>query len=146
MVPLSGVAVFGSHGVERSAVRAVPRKLRAIARRAARIAREATVWVREFAGVEIERKPFGLAFHHRTLDAGAWPRFRRRLRASLARADTLDSSSSRKARRRNAAGGLGKGWLRAGGRARARTQGTILVAIGDDRTDEDLFAALAGRA
>lgn len=148
MVPLSGVAIFGSHGVERGKARAVPRKLRAVARRAAQITREATVWIRAFSGVEIERKPFGFAFHHRTLDAGARPRFRRRLRAWLARADTRGLELLRGKRVvEMRPTGLGKGLVarRWPAARHARRGDHSLVAIGDDRTDEDLFAALAGR-
>jgi trehalose-phosphatase len=148
MVPLAGVAIFGSHGIERLDARPAPRRLRAIARRAARIAREATVLFRAFSGVEIERKPFGFAFHHRALDAKARSRFRRRLRTWLARIDTLGLEllhGKRVVEMRPT--GMGKGVVarRWSAARRARPGDHSLVAIGDDRTDEDLFAALGGR-
>jgi len=96
----------------------------------------------------VERKPFGFAFHHRTLHATARPRFRRRLRAWLAGRDTRGFElllGKRVLELRPS--GLGKGLVaRRWPAARSARRGDLsLVAIGDDRTDEDLFAALAGR-
>lgn len=148
MVPLSGVAIFGSHGIERGDARTVPRKLRATARRAARIARQARDWILAFRGVEVERKPFGLAFHHRKLEAAARSHFRRRMRAWLAGRDTrgLELLHGKRIVEMRPAG-MGKGLVarRWPAARRARPGDRSLVAIGDDRTDEDLFAALAGR-
>jgi trehalose-phosphatase len=148
MVPLPGVTVFGSHGIERGESRSIPRRLRAIALRAALMAQQARDWIRDFRGVEVERKPFGFAIHHRTLEATVRPRFRRRLRAWLAGRDTrgLELHHGRRVIELRPAG-LGKGLVaRRWPAARlARRGDRSLVAIGDDRTDEDLFAALAGR-
>jgi len=148
MMPLQGVTLFGSHGIERSTPHIVPRRLRAIAVRAASIARQASLWIRAFRGVEVERKPFGFALHHRTLEATARPRFRRRLRAWLAGRDLrgLELHRGKRILELRPAG-LGKGLVarRWPAARRARRGDHSLVAIGDDRTDEDLFTALAGR-
>jgi trehalose-6-phosphatase len=121
MVPLSGVSIFGSHGIERSTARAVPRRLRAIARRAAQIARQARVWFRAFSGVEIERKPlaspFTTALESKARTGSSPP-------ASVAQTARHAGIrvAPRKARRRAAP--AGKGLLRAGGPPRRARPGT----------------------
>jgi trehalose-phosphatase len=148
LVPLPGVVVFGSHGIERHGAPSSSKRLRRIARRVGRITRAAPAVTRGFAGVIVERKPFGCAFHHRALDARARERFRRRLALWLSERDTRGLAlleGNRVVELRPA--GLDKGVvLRRWHPARsAKPSDRSLVAIGDDRTDEDLFAACARR-
>jgi len=148
LVPLPGVVIFGSHGIERYGAPSSSKRLRLIARRVARIARASRGVTRGFAGVLVERKPFGCAFHHRALDARARARFLRRLRVWLSERDLrglalLDGNRVVELR----PAGLDKGVVvRRWHAARsAEPSDRSLVAIGDDRTDEDLFAACAHR-
>ena len=148
LVPLPGVTIFGSHGIERGDAARVSRPLRAAARRADSIAREARGLVRKFRGVTIERKPFGCAFHHRALHGPARASFLRELRAWLAERDTtgLELLDGKRVVELRPAG-RGKGSIvRLWPAARAVRNGDrSLVAIGDDLADEELFAALRGR-
>jgi trehalose-phosphatase len=148
MVPVHGVTVFGSHGIEREGAPTVSRSLRVTARRAAALAREAAGLVRAFPGVQLERKPFGCAFHHRALHGAARARFLRELRGWLAARDTrglelIDGKRVVELRPE----GHGKGAvLRMWPAARAVRGGDrSVVAIGDDVADEELFAALGSR-
>ena len=148
LVPDPAVVVFGSHGLERHGAASPLAHLRLIARRAARIARAGRALSTEFEGVIVERKPFGCAFHHRALDPRSRARFRRRLVAWLSKRDTrglalLDGNRVVELR----PAGLDKGLVLRRWRAArsARPTDRSLVAIGDDRTDEDLFAACADR-
>jgi trehalose-phosphatase len=148
LMPIAGVAVFGSHGIEKSGARTASRALRLLAARAARIARDARAWTRDIPGVAVELKPFGCAFHDRALEAKTRPQFRRRLSVWLATHDTRGFDLLRgKCVVELRPAGLGKELVaRRWAPARtARPGDRSLVAIGDDRTDEDLFAALDGR-
>ncbi len=148
LAPVAGVEVSGSHGIEGPGEAAAPRALRAAGERSARIARAARRWVREFPGAHVERKPFGCAFHYRMVDSSARARFLARLRAwlperDLRGLDVLDGRDVVELR----PSGLGKGLIaRRWPAARSAGRDASLVAIGDDLTDEDLFAALAGHA
>lgn|GEM_PF-1701931 len=143
LVPVPRITVFGSHGLE-GAHRTLPRAARAVRARLARLARAAAREASRFPGVRLERKPVGLAFHDRALAPAARRRWRRRVAAWLSGCD-LDGLEVlrgkcvielRPAR-------LGKERvLRAWRPARARAGDRSLVAVGDDGTDEDLFAAL----
>jgi trehalose-phosphatase len=148
MVPVSGVTVFGSHGIEHSGRSRLSLRLRTIAARSARIAGRVREWTGEFGGVVIERKPFGCAFHYRALPAVKRARFRRRLHAWLEDHDTrgLEVLQGKCVVELRPAG-FSKGLAaRRWPAARAPRRGDrSLVAIGDDRTDEDLFAALRRR-
>jgi trehalose-phosphatase len=148
MVPVRGVMVFGSHGIERGGAFPVSRPLRSAAKRARSLARQARDLIRSFPGAELERKPFGCAFHYRALHGEVRARFLRRLRAWLAGHDTrgLELLRGRDAVELRPEG-RGKGEiLRLWPAARAVRQGDrSLVAIGDDVADEELFAALNGR-
>jgi len=148
MVPLVGLAIFGSHGLEVEGASSGSRVLHEAARRAAAIAREAREFVRAFPGASVELKPFGCAFHHRALSRATRTRFKRMLEAWLAVRDTrglerLEGDGLLELR----PSGSGKAAVL--GRwppARAARRGDrSFVAIGDDRADEELFAALDGR-
>jgi len=148
MVPLSGLAIFGSHGLEVDGGSSGSQAHHEAARRATSIAREARELIRAFPGASVESKPFGCAFHHRALSRATRTRFKRELEAWLALRDTRGLERL-----------LGNGVieLRPSGSgkalvldrwppARAARRGDrSFVAIGDDRADEELFAALNGR-
>ena len=148
LVPVPGVVVFGSHGIERDGAPPTSKRFREAGRRAARLARAARAAFGEFDGVLIERKPFGCAFHHRALDARTRQRFLRRLHAWLLVRDTrgLALLDGRRVVELRPAG-VGKGVVaRRWPPARTAKPGDhSLVAIGDDVTDEELFTALSGR-
>jgi trehalose-phosphatase len=148
MLPLDGVAIFGSHGLEANGASNGTRVLREAAGRAASIARDARRFLRAFPGASVERKPFGCAFHHRGLTRAARARFRRELDLWLAGRDTrglarLEGDGIIELR----PSGSGKAdVLTRWPPARAARRGDrSFVAIGDDRADEELFEALAGR-
>ncbi len=145
MVPIPGIEVHGCHGLEREGG-GVPRRWRALAARLGRIGDHARGLVSDFPGVVIERKPIGLAFHDRRLTAAGRARWLRALSLWLASQDLTGAeviggkriTELRPARAGKA--GIAPRLLRAGRMDRS------VVVIGDDRTDEELFEALGGRA
>jgi trehalose-phosphatase len=148
MVPLPGVAIFGSHGLEDGTGAIRTRTLREASRRAASIAHAARGLLRAFPGASVERKPFGCAFHHRALDRAARARFLRALRAWLAEQETrgLEILRGRGVIELRPSGSGKADVLGRWPAARAARRGDrSFVAIGDDRSDEELFAALGGR-
>ena len=148
MVPLPGVAVFGSHGIEREGAWRFPPRLVAASARAAALARSARGFVRAFPGVTVERKPFGCAFHYRALDTVARARFLRELRVWLGERDTeglelLTGKGLVELRpERFGKGKVVRDWPAA---RVVRRNDPSFVAIGDDLADEELFAAVNGR-
>ncbi len=147
VVRLPGLLVFGSHGAESgSGIR--PRvgwlqrtRLRALSERARRLARDVP-------GAQVEEKPAGLAIHDRNVaarDLGAWRRSVRALLASsdLAGLEVLSGHRLTEVRVR----GHHKGRVvrQLVPECRPARCDASLVAIGDDRTDEDLFAAVQPR-
>jgi trehalose-phosphatase len=148
MVPLPGVAIFGSHGLEREGASRIPLRAREAALRAERIARLTRDWASELRHVRVELKPFGCAFHHRALDPGERSHFTRWLRAWLADCDMrgLELVAGKRLIELRPAG-FGKELVaRRWAPARSARRGDrSLVAIGDDWSDEALFAALRDR-
>ena len=148
LVPLPDVLVFGSHGAEDERGRLLVPDAAALAARLDDLAAAARPLVARFAGAWIERKPAGLAIHDRLVagDArGAWAEARdawvagRDLRGIALRpgACVLELRAA----------GFDKGLVarRFAARWAAETSDESLVTLGDDRTDEDLFAAVEGR-
>lgn len=148
LVPLPGVLVFGSHGAEDERGRLLVPDAAALAARLDDLAAAARPLVARFAGAWIERKPAGLAIHDRLVagDArAAWAEARdawvagRDLRGIALRhgACVLELRAA----------GFDKGLVarRFAARWAAETSDESLVTLGDDRTDEDLFAAVEGR-
>ena len=145
MVPVSGVAIFGSHGLERPG-RPLPHRFDAVRARIGRMARHASDVAAPFPRVRVERKPVGLAFHDRALAHGERARWHRRLAAWLATQDLSGLQvlhGKRVIELRPAGVDKGavissfppsRGWHRFD---------PSLVVIGDDRTDEDLFDAVS---
>jgi trehalose-phosphatase len=149
MVPVAGVRIFGSHGLEgtwRVAKRraAPPRSHRRIERLAAAARRLAATT----PGVLIERKPAGVAFHDRRVPRRLRASWRRRLETWLANRDLsgLDRLDGKCVVELRPAG-VHKGRIVEAlpRRPGAPRPDASLVGIGDDRTDEDLFRALRGR-
>ena len=146
LVPIPGVVVFGSHGAEDETGKLVldqgglGLRLDGLARSAERLAAS-------FPGVLIERKPAGIALHHRALAGELRERWVARRDAW---ADGLDLA----------------GLLRTPGdcvlelRAQGATKGSVarryvpqadaclpdesFVVLGDDVTDEDMFRVVSG--
>jgi trehalose 6-phosphate synthase/phosphatase len=147
MVPLRGVRVFGSHGLEgswgpRRRGRAVPVRLR---RRLAALARSAKTLAAGTPGAWVERKPAGVAIHDRSVPRSrlaAWRRRRSRWLAGqeLEGLEKLAGKRVLELRPEGVHKGRVVAQLPLPGRADAS-----LIAIGDDRTDEDLFRAVRGR-
>lgn len=148
--PLAGLDLAGSHGAERAweppnaarpaaaAGRRAARKLERTVRRALR---------RAPPELHVESKPFGVAVHVRPLPPplrAVWlAAAERALRAALPggyrllRGDCVVEARPRGANKGRVARRLRRGPV--------RWRGLPLCAAGDDRTDEDLFAALGPR-
>jgi trehalose 6-phosphate phosphatase len=149
MVPVPGVRVFGSHGLERPRGRGrhvalAPRIRRRLALLAAAGARLAS----GIDGARVESKPAGVAFHDRTIPRPGLARWRRGVRELLAASDLAGLEVIRGHRVVEVRPeGVHKGTvLDAAGRLPAKGKpDPSLVALGDDRTDEDLFRAIGGR-
>jgi trehalose-phosphatase len=149
MVPVSGVRVFGSHGLEgawRGTQRrpTAPRSHRRIQRLAAAARRLAATT----PGVLVEHKPAGVAVHDRRVPRRLRASWRRRLETWLAEQDLsglarLDGKCVVELR----PAGVHKGLIVEAlpHHSGAPRPDASLVGIGDDRTDEDMFRALRGR-
>jgi trehalose 6-phosphate phosphatase len=149
MLPLRGLRVFGSHGLEgswtgrgRTALDATRR------RRLARLARAGAALADRFPGALVERKPAGVAFHDRNVSSRLLGQWRRQLRETLSGEDLtgLEVLPGRRVLEIRPTG-VHKGTVVQAfvESRRLRTKDESLVAIGDDRTDEDLFRAIRGR-
>ena len=148
LVPLPGVLVFGSHGAEDERGRLLVPDAAALAARLDELAAAARPLLARFAGAWLERKPAGLALHDRLLPSetrGAWTEAREAWLAER-RLEGIDACRGACVLELRAAG-FDKGLVarRTAPSATAETSDESLVAMGDDRTDEDLFAALEGR-
>ncbi|MBI5502022.1 MAG: trehalose-phosphatase [Deltaproteobacteria bacterium] len=144
--PLPGLDLAGSHGGElataegKAAVRPDRRggAARAMERALRRALRSCP------AGLRVERKPAGVAVHVRGIPARGRFVWLGRARAAVAAAlppgfELIEGSWVIEARRH----GTHKGRIPAGLRRASRSWRVLpVVAVGDDRTDEDLFAAL----
>ena len=147
MVPVAGITIYGCHGVEREGW-PIPRALRRLGVRLARIARELTARARAFPGVRIERKPIGVAFHDRSATPHVRSLWRRALHRWLSRYDLrgLEILPGKRVLELRPVG-FGKGVVaRAWPPARRlpRVDHSFVV-IGDDRSDEEMLEAFAGR-
>jgi trehalose-phosphatase len=150
MVPLRGVRVFGSHGMEGSWSGSEARPaLKALRRRLGRLGRAAEKLAAGTPGVLVERKPAGIAFHDRKVPREHLTAWRRALHEWLAGQDLeglerIDGKRVLELRPE----GINKGLVVEGMPTPDDAPRTdrSLVAVGDDRTDEDLFRALEGRA
>ena len=147
MVPLSGVRYFGSHGLEGSwSGRGRGRATAALRRRLATLAGQARRLAAATPGALVESKPSGLTLHDRRVPAEQLTAWRRRVAGWLASSNLegLERLAGRRVLELRIRG-VHKGLVVRGmpGRAGARPDHSV-VAIGDDRTDEDLFLALQG--
>ena len=149
MVPIPGVRVYGSHGLEDpegrnrgdSLSEEIRDRLSVLAAAASRLSARTP-------GARVEFKPAGVAFHERTVPRARLAGWRRDLRDLLAASD-LDGLEVIRGRRvlEVRPRGVHKGAVlrtETSG-ARTATPDASLVAVGDDETDEDLFGDLAGR-
>jgi trehalose 6-phosphate synthase/phosphatase len=152
MVPVRGVRIFGSHGAEGSWNGGDPHPVRQpgpVARDNLRkITRVAAKLASGVPGAYLERKPQGIALHDRNLAQARLGSWRRRVRELLAASD-LEGLEVLRGRRVIEV----RPWGHHKGRVVERLLAIAspercdrsLLALGDDRTDEDMFRALQGR-
>jgi trehalose-phosphatase len=149
LVPVRGVRIYGSHGLE-EAWKAGQRAVLSTdaARRLSRLAAAARPLVATFEGARLELKPAGVALHDRGVAPGALPRWKRAVRRFLAEQDTagFEVLPGRRVTELRPLGASKGNVIRAlvPRRGRARLDAS-LVAVGDDVTDEDLFREVQGR-
>jgi trehalose 6-phosphate phosphatase len=149
LVPVRGVRVFGSHGLEGRWPRGTEIRVpRAVRRRLAELARAAATLAAATPGAAVEHKPAGVAIHDRNVAANRLAAWRRRLARWV---DGVDLDGLERLRGKRVLElrpvGVNKGTVaetlpRKPGAPRPDLS---IVAIGDDRTDEDLFRGLDGR-
>jgi trehalose-phosphatase len=149
LIPVHAVLAFGSHGLEGSWAGGRPMKLDPwIRKRLSSLARAGARLASATPGARVERKPAGIAFHDRKVPAGRLRGWRNELRAWL-RGQDLEGLEVLKGRRvlELRPRGVHKGSVasRLLEHAPGRRRDESLVAIGDDRTDEDLFKAVGKR-
>ncbi len=147
LIEIPGLPVFGSHGLEGPAAADVAPVDRRVAQRLAAIEREVRRLAAGTPSVLIERKAGSVAFGDRALPRADRAHWRRRLAAALERCDLAGLELLRgrcvievrtpQATKARALGALGVVLPRS-------VRDESLIAVGDDRTDEDLFFALAG--
>lgn len=144
MVPVRGVRIFGSHGLEGTRASRPTTAMR----RLARMRRPAAAVVGRFPGARLEKKPAGIAFHDRKVPPRALAELRRRVRLFLESQD-LEGIEVLRGRRVVELRPMGyhKGTVvrRLGLPRRSDRRDASLVALGDDLTDEDLFREIRGR-
>lgn len=147
MAPIPGVIVFGTHGFEASPPWKPVRDLGPDeVRRLERIERGARALAEGVEGAAVERKPAGLAFHDRNVAPGTLALWRDRLRGWLDAQDlggfeTLPGRRVVEIRPRGVHKGAAVRQFLPGSAGRDDS----LVAIGDDRTDEDMFREIGDR-
>jgi trehalose-phosphatase len=149
MVPVPGVRVYGSHGLEEAWSGGRRAVLSAeTVRRLSRLAKAALPLVASFRGARVELKPAGVALHDRGVSPAARPRFKQALRRFL---DTHDTAGFEVLPGRRVTElrphGVNKGIVI---QSLAPRRGHVgfdasLLAVGDDVTDEDLFREVADR-
>jgi len=150
LIPIRTVKIFGSHGLEGSWTGGRRTTLSPpIRKRLASLARDGAKLAATTRGARVERKPAGVAFHDREVPPTRLRRWRERLRAWLEEQD-LNGLEALKGRRVLELRPLGvhKGSVAASLLERSPNPlhgDESLVAIGDDRTDEDLFKAIGER-
>ena len=147
MVPVRGVRAFGSHGREGSwdggrrpgLPAPLRRRLEILTRRAGSVARGVP-------GAYVERKPAGVALHDRNVGRRNLLGWRRQVRELLATAD-LEGFEVLRGRRviEIRPWGHHKGVVVESLPQPRRGFDASLIAMGDDRTDEDLFRAMGSR-
>ena len=147
LVPLRGVRAFGSHGLEGSwDGRTRARPARALLRRLELLTNAARTLARHAPGAYLETKPAGIALHDRNVDRGDLGSWRRSVR-ELLRTSDLEGFEVLRGRRviEVRPWGQNKGRVvRDLLRQRPASRDASLVAVGDDRTDEDMFRELRG--
>ena len=149
MLPVTGLLIFGSHGLEGSWDGRPSTQVRpALARRLSLLARRGRALAARTEGARLERKPAGLAFHDRRVPARMLKGWRDGLRTWLERQDLrgleiLHGKRVLEIRPRGVHKGVVARPLLAEMTGRQRDES--LVALGDDRTDEDLFREVSDR-
>ncbi|MBP7148259.1 MAG: trehalose-phosphatase [Acidobacteria bacterium] len=146
LVPVAGVTVFGSHGAEdENGTLVVDRA--GLDARIDELAGAAGRLAAAFPGVLVERKPAGIALHHRALAPalrGAWLDRRDAWAGGLDLAGLVRTPGDCVLELRAAGPDKGSVARRYLPRPPAGVADESLVALGDDVTDEDMFRAVAG--
>jgi len=150
LIAIRAVKAFGSHGLEGSWTGGRTTTLDpTIRKRLARLARDGARLAATTPGARVERKPAGVAFHDRKVPPARLRRWRDRLRTWLEHQDLkgLESLKGRRVLELRPAGthkgSVAKRLLEHS--PDPENNDDSLVAIGDDRTDEDLFRAVGKR-
>jgi len=149
MVPVEGILAFGSHGLE-GTVQGSPVNNpvdQEIAGRIEQIALAAESLVRSFPGAMIERKPAGVAFHHRLVPDKRVPEFLGQILYLLSEMNTagLEVIEGRRVLELRPCG-ANKGAVveRIAAAYQVAGEDASFLAAGDDLTDEDMFRAMEG--
>lgn len=149
MMPLRGVRIFGSHGLEGAWRGPGRRRLDPrIGRRLKRILQAARRASRGIPGVLVESKPAGVGLHDRRVPAAHLSRWRRRVRHMLEEADLQGLEILRGHRVveiRPVGWSKGRVVRTFPGADSSSRRDPSFLALGDDRTDEDMFRAIRGR-
>jgi len=147
MVPLDGPLVFGSHGLEAPGADSdSPHRLDpALLERVERLCSGGEALAARFPGSRLERKPAGVAFHDRLVSDEHLAAWRESLETWLGRQDLrgLETLEGRRVLEVRPEGAhKGAVVLRLAREHGVKRADGSFVAVGDDRTDEDMFVAI----
>jgi trehalose-phosphatase len=149
MVPIAEVPVFGCHGAEGTPDGSSPGPPpdREISDRLERIASRLDAIAGPFPGSLIERKPLGIVAHHRKVAPERLEAWHRELHACLESLELrgLELLEGRKIHEVRVAGAGKDRLVQRFAAIRGVTAfDASFVALGDDRTDEEMFRAIRG--
>lgn len=147
LVSLPELPVFGSHGLEGPGPGDEHPLAPGVAERLAALEQDGRRLAESVTGVLVERKAGSVAFGHRLVAPAGRAEWKRRLAGFLSARDLsglelLHGRAVLEVRAREANKSRA---LRALGLPGSDRLDESLLALGDDRTDEDLFAAIAGQ-
>lgn len=149
-VPTDGIWLAGSHGFQLRTPGGRHEELPAGRDHLAVLAAaadELEPLVAKVPGAWVERKRFAIAVHHRQVDDELVPAVEAAVDEVLAHSPGLRKTGGKRIfeLRPAVAWDKGRALLHLLDRCHATTRGLLAVYVGDDVTDEDAFAALAGR-
>jgi trehalose-phosphatase len=148
LISIPGLRIFGSHGFDGAWSGPRPRLPAPIARRLDALARDARALARRHPGSLAERKMCGVAFHERNIPPGRLRAWRSDV-AALLGGHAMDGLELVRGRRvlevRLQEANKGRVIASMPGWGRGARRDRSVVALGDDRTDENLFRRLRPR-